>query len=70
MNPNLSQQSPDRPCKDAHRVDGVVPQIHNLEFDGRTCECGKFLFRKVPCGCPGNPHDELKSELNPSYIPS
>lgn len=70
MNPNLSQTDISKPCRDAHRVNGVIPQIHNIEFDGLTCECGKFLFKKEPCGCPGNPHDELKSFPNPDYIPS
>jgi hypothetical protein len=70
MNPNLSQTDISKPCRDAHRVDGVIPQPHNLQFADRTCDCGKLIFKLVPCGCPGNPHDELKSEQNPNYIPS
>lgn len=51
-------------CKEAHRVDGIIPQSHNIEFDQRTCDCGKIFFYKEKCSCPGNPRYDLKSKPN------
>jgi hypothetical protein len=53
-----------KPCKDAHKVDGVIPQPNDLQFDGRTCECGKLIFYKEMCTCPSNPHEVLKTKPN------
>lgn len=56
-------------CSVAHNVDGKIPNIDDLHFDNRTCMCGKFIFVSQPCGCPNNPHDELKRKDNPNYVP-
>ncbi len=56
-------------CKEAHKVNGIIPQITNIEFDGMTCECKKFLYKKELCGC-SIPHYELKQYENPSYVPA
>ena len=53
-----------KPCKDVHKVDGVIPQPNDLQFDGRTCECGKLIFYKEMCTCPSNPHEVLKTKPN------
>lgn len=54
-------------CRTAHYVDQVIPNLNNIELDGRTCNCQKLLFYKELCSCPGNPKYELKSKPNPSY---
>lgn len=54
-------------CRESHKVDGHIPSPLDLHLDGRTCDCGRILFQKEPCGCIGNPHDELKSKENPNY---
>lgn len=56
-------------CKESHRINGIIPQIENVEFDGMTCECGKLIFKAEMCGC-SNPHLELKQYENPSYVPA
>lgn len=58
---NQSQQTT-RVCADAHRVDGIIPQITDLYFDQRRCDCGKLFFYKEKCTCPSNPHFDLKSK--------
>lgn len=69
MNPNLSQQSNERPCPQFHAVDGQMPSIDRTDFDGRTCDCGKISFYSEMCGC-SVPRLELKSKPNLDYIPS
>ena len=58
------------PCREAHKIDGIIPQKTDLHFDGRTCDCGKIIFYKERCGCPANvtPTYDLKSKPNPNYV--
>ncbi len=55
-----------QPCKGAHRVNGVVPQKKQLEYDGKVCDCGKLIFYKERCNCPSHvtPSYDLKSKPN------
>jgi len=59
------------PCREVHKVNGVVPTSDMLDLDGKTCECGKLVFYKQRCNCPANvtPTYELKSKANDNYIP-
>lgn len=64
----MEQTNEVRLCRDAHRVDGIIPQEFNIEFDGRSCECGKILFYAEACGCPSSKDGKkLKSNPNPNY---
>lgn len=54
------------PCWDAHRVGDRIPNHDDTELDGRTCNCGKFIYKKEHCGCPGNPW-KLKEYPNPDF---
>jgi hypothetical protein len=49
------------PCLDAHRIDGIIP-VDQMEFDGRTCDCGKLIFHVEDCGCGGNKTKQLRAE--------
>lgn len=51
-------------CQYAHKVDGVVPGILDIHLDGRSCDCGRVKFVAEDCGCPSNPHKELRSKPN------
>jgi hypothetical protein len=51
-------------CRDAHRVDGLIPGLLDVQFDGRACDCGRVIFFAEQCGCAANPHMELKSRPN------
>jgi len=51
-------------CKEAHRVDGQIPQSKDVHLDKRICDCGKILFYSERGGCPGNPCYTLKSKPN------
>ena len=66
----MKEPDENRPCRESHRVNGVIPQITNIEFDGMTCECGKFKYLAQWCGCPGNNHQELKQYENENYVPA
>lgn len=57
----------DDKCRQFHNIDGVIPAITDVHFHNRTCQCGKFIYKAEPCGCPVNPHDELKTYPNPDY---
>lgn len=35
----------------AHVIDGVIPEPFHEQFDGRTCDCGKLLWKWTECGC-------------------
>lgn len=50
----------EKPCSAGHVIDKVTPAITDLYFANRTCDCKLLIFKLVPCGCPGTPHDELK----------
>lgn len=54
-------------CSVAHNIDGVIPATTDTHFDGRTCMCGKFMYKAEMCTCPANPHLELKTYSNPDY---
>lgn len=54
----------EQPCLYVHRVDGIVPDKLDLQYAGRVCDCGRVVFYAEPCGCPGNPHDEIRSKPN------
>lgn len=56
-----SQENNQPPCSGSHRVNGDVPTVNNLTEQWVVCDCGRLDFRKEPCGCPNNVHDELKS---------
>jgi hypothetical protein len=58
-----------RKCFQVHKINGHIPLPTDLHLKDMTCECGKLIFRAVPCGCPNNPHDDLKSFPNENYIP-
>lgn len=66
----MSQESKEIPCQFKHTIDKVTPAITDLYFANRVCDCGLLIFVLQPCGCPGNPHDELKPQPNPNFIPS
>lgn len=57
----------ERTCREAHKIGSVIPSLNNVEFDGKTCNCGKILFVAEQCACPNNPHLELRSKPNPTY---
>lgn len=63
------QTPPPRPCKEAHKVDGNIPNENDIQFDGRTCECGKLLFYAQLCDSCGGKKMKLKSKPNEEYIP-
>lgn len=63
MNSGQQQQS-ETPCQYVHKVNGVVPGMFDLQYDGKVCDCGRIKFIKEHCGCQNNPHDELKSKPN------
>lgn len=52
MNWANQQEQERKLCSDAHRCNGVIPQSHNIELDGLTCDCKKFIFRAEKCSCP------------------
>lgn len=56
-----------KPCQNVHRVDGIVPTEFDERFSDKVCDCGKFIFYKDMCGCPGTPGFIIKSKENPNY---
>jgi len=65
----MEQEIKEIPCREIHKIDGVVPAITDLHFDQRVCDCQRLFFYKEQCTCPTNPHFDLKSKPNPNYIP-
>lgn len=41
-------------CKGFHGINGIMPEGSDIKFDGITCDCGKIIFYKEQCGCPGS----------------
>lgn len=67
MNQNNVADPLNKPCKVFHGVEGQMPTKDRVEFDNKTCDCGKFIYKAEMCGCT-EPHLELKSYPNPDYI--
>ena len=68
----MDEQHNDNPqynCDGIHKIGDKVPQIYDLQFDGMTCNCKKFIYFKQKCDCSDTKFD-LKSQPNPDYIPS
>jgi hypothetical protein len=64
---NMTEEIKPRPCAEFHGINGHMPQTTELHYAGQTCDCGKFLYKAVGCGCPNNPHEDLKMVPNPNY---
>ncbi len=58
------------PCKIEHGINGMKPAETDLQYDGKTCDCGKLVYHLEECGCPGKKHMLLKEKENPDYKPS
>ncbi len=54
----------DDPCWEAHMIGNVIPTEEMQEMDGKTCNCGKFIWRWELCGCPGRKEHRLKMYQN------
>ena len=55
----------ERPCKQRHEVNGVIPAKNQLEYDNRVCDCNRVIFIAEPaCQCPGNTQKELREKPN------
>lgn len=48
---SLRGVKPERPCLEAHVIDGVIPEPHDQKFDGRVCDCGRLRGAWKECGC-------------------
>lgn len=57
-----------KPCVGVHKVDGVVPTEFDERFIDRVCDCGRIVFYKDPCGCPGTPGWRLKSKPSEEWV--
>lgn len=55
-------------CKEAHMVDGVVPQERDNHLDGRTCDCQRMIFISEPCGCSDGGGYKLRSKPNENHV--
>lgn len=44
----------DEHCAGGHRVDGIIPKIEDYQYNGRTCDCGRLLYKVEGCSCSGN----------------
>lgn len=51
-------------CKNGHAINGIVPDILDVNYHGRVCDCGRIKFYKELCGCVHNQHYELKQKEN------
>lgn len=61
----------DRKCKGFHGINGAMPQGSDIQFDNITCDCGKIMFYKEPCGCPGSQDGYfLRSKPNENWNPN
>ena len=60
---NMDNQNQEKPCREVHKVNGVVPTSDMVDLDGKNCDCGRLTFYKQRCNCPSNvePTYELKS---------
>lgn len=45
-----------------HKIDGIIPTLQDIQYDGRTCECGRIKYIAEGCTCNGS--KELKSYPN------
>ena len=63
----MEQATTIKKCGEFHVINGYMPQTTDLQYAGQTCDCGKFLYQAVPCGCPQVKHDDLKMVPNPNY---
>lgn len=52
------------PCWDAHKIGLIIPDETMQQFDGKTCNCGKFIWKWELCGCPGRQDHKLKMHIN------
>lgn len=55
------------PCREAHMVKGIIPQLLDVQFANLTCDCGKILYVEEECGCVNNRHMEIRAKENPNY---
>ena len=51
-------------CTPYHTVEGKVPELLDIQYDQKVCDCGKIKFYSTDCGCQANPHLELYSKPN------
>ncbi len=51
-------------CRYGHAVKGRMPGNLEVELHGAICDCGNIVFISEPCGCPNNPHNELRQHQN------
>ncbi len=50
-------------CNPYHTVNGYVPQLLDVQYNGIVCDCSRVIFYSEMCGC-SMPHLELKSKPN------
>ena len=51
-------------CREAHKIDGVIPQEKDIHLAGRNCDCGRISFYVQSCNCPNGGQGALKSKPN------
>lgn len=68
----MDNQNQEKPCREVHMINGVVPKSDDIQFDQMTCDCKRLIFYKQRCNCPANVQAtfELKSRPNENFIPS
>lgn len=61
-------------CIGGHKIDGVHPtidpsilEVQNKELIGRECDCRRFIYSEVDCGCPFNKYWKIEWEQNANY---
>jgi hypothetical protein len=47
----------------AHVIDGKIPEPLDQHLDGRTCDCGRLLWKWTECEC-GNKEYQLRAQEN------
>lgn len=60
----MEQEQNNTPCKEAHRINNIIPGPNDLHLAGQNCDCGRIAFYLEKCNCPNGGPGTLKSKPN------